>query len=125
MGFSTNFLDYINSQSRSKIKGGRHRETFLEIWIVEVNGRLFARSWNKSARSWFTAILDENYGEIAFEDEVIKINGTKVPEQSNVHDEIDLAYRTKYTTPYNLPYVEGITKEEYRNYTMEIIPINS
>ena len=45
-------IQYINSHNLIGIKAGKERETFLEIWMVTVENRIFARSWGFAEKSW-------------------------------------------------------------------------
>ncbi|NNF08388.1 MAG: DUF2255 family protein [Candidatus Eisenbacteria bacterium] len=101
------------------IKGGTSRKTFLDIWMVEVDGRVFARSWSKSERSWFTTFLNEKVGQIRFGTIELDVRGEKLPSDSHLHQRINQAYLDKYTQPENVPYAQGISKPEYENFTME------
>ena len=70
MPFPSSFYDYLRDCTLVGIKGGRDRTTFLDIWMVSVEGRVFARSWNKSEKSWFTAFRDAGEGQIRYGDTV-------------------------------------------------------
>ncbi|RTZ46692.1 hypothetical protein EJ377_22175 [Chryseobacterium arthrosphaerae] len=48
---------YIQSHNLIGIKAGAERPDFLEIWMVIVRNRIFARSWGLAERSWYTAFL--------------------------------------------------------------------
>lgn len=113
---------YMNAHTMTGIRGGTTRPGFLEMWMVTVDGRIFARSWNKSARSWFTAIQETGVGAIQFGDQEIAITGKKLATDDPVHPRIDQAYLDKYSQPHNLEYAEGIAQPEYWHYTMEFFP---
>lgn len=117
--FPSEFIDHTRNNSLIGIKGGRMRETFLDIWIVQVDNRFFSRSWNKSNKSWFTEFKRTGLGQIRFGDIVLDVKGEQVPPEDEVQRKIDLAYRAKYNSPENIFYSEGITQPEYANYTME------
>lgn len=117
--FPDSLYQYLTQNTLVGIKGGRERESFLNIWMVEVDGRLFARSWNKSDKSWFTEFLHTGIGEIKYGSNIIPVKGRKVPPQDPVQDQINSSYLRKYDQPENIPYSQGITKPEYNNYTME------
>ena len=44
---SDDFYEYLESNTLVEIKGGTKRNRFLEIWMVSVNKRIFARTWKK------------------------------------------------------------------------------
>lgn len=122
MKFPEDFYTYLKENTLINIKGGDARRDFLEIWMVNVDGRIFARSWNKSKRSWFTAILETGHGEIEYDGKTIQVTGEKVPANSTVHVLIDKAYLHRFHQPENIVYAEGITQDEYRDYTIELTP---
>ena len=47
--FPADFPHYLKNHTLIGIKGGRERDSFLNIWMVEVDGRYFSRSWNKNS----------------------------------------------------------------------------
>jgi hypothetical protein len=117
--FPSDLFDYLNNHTLVGIKGGRERKGFLNIWMVEVDGGLFSRSWNKSSKSWFTEFQRTGIGEIKYKTKVLKVRGNQLPFEDPQQDKINEAYLKKYDQPENLPYSRGITQPEYRNYTME------
>lgn len=123
MSFPANFYHYLQTHTLIGIKGGQERPTFLNIWMVEVDGRVFARSWSKSARSWFTAFQETEKGEIKYGDRVLRVQGRQLEDDPEMTERINQAYLKRYTQPENLPYAQGITKPEYAAYTMEFFYI--
>lgn len=119
MPFPPEFLAHLETRTLVGIKGGTSRKTFLDIWMVEVDGRVFARSWSKSERSWFTAFLNEKVGQIRFGTIELDVRGEKLSSDSDLHQRIHQAYLDKYTQLENVPYARGISKPEYENFTME------
>ncbi len=107
--FPKDFQKYVREHTRIGIKGGETRESFLPIWIVEVENRYFSRSWNKSSRSWFTEFLESGVGQIKYEDHVINVQGQKLSSQDPLQQKIDKAYLHKYDQEENLFYSKGIT----------------
>ncbi len=120
MTFPDDFYDYLNNNTLTGIKGGLERDSFLNIWMVEVDKRIFARSWNKSKRSWFTEFQNSGKGQVKYGDKVILVEGRKLDATDSIHDSINKAYLAKYTQERNLKYAQGITQPEYTNYTLEL-----
>lgn len=118
--FPADFYEHLKTHTLTGIKAGAERTTFLNIWMVCVDKRIFARSWGKSERSWFTTLLKENKGQIKYGDKIITIAATPCKD-SFLNKKIDQAYLAKYTSPENIPYAVGITQPEYADYTMEFI----
>lgn len=119
--FPKEFSEYLNQNTLIEIKGGRDRDSFLKVWMVQVDERFFSRSWNKSEKSWFTEFLTTGIGQIKFGENIIDVKGKKLPPNDPQQKNIDVAYLTKYTQPENLEYSPGITQPEYADYTMEFI----
>lgn len=117
--FPKDFYNFLKENTLVEVKGGRTRPGFLKIWMVEVEGRVFARSWNKSERSWFTEFNNTGLGQIKYGEEILNVKGKKLEKEDPVHQKINEAYLKKYTQPENLKYAQGITKPEYACYTME------
>lgn len=121
MRFPKDFYEYLKNETLTGIKGGTEHEQFLDIWMVEVNGRVFARSWNQSQRSWFTAFLETEIGQIKYGENVLNVTGKKVDAEDLIHQKINEAYLKKYKQPENIHYAQGITQPEYTGFTMEFI----
>jgi hypothetical protein len=119
MSFPRDFFTHLKEHNYTLIKGGTDRKTFLEIWVVAVGDRVFARSWNKSERSWFTAFLASGEGQLKYGDHILNVKGKKLDEKSKLHELINNAYLERYQEPANVYYAEGISKPEYAAYTME------
>lgn len=119
MYFPEDFYSHLKTHNYTEIKGGTERNTFLEIWMVSVNNRVFARSWNKSSRSWFTAFLDTGVGQLKYGEKVIIVKGKKLDASAPIQEGINQAYLKRYNQKENIFYSEGITQPEYLDYTME------
>ncbi|PTX43500.1 uncharacterized protein DUF2255 [Christiangramia gaetbulicola] len=122
--FPERLYNYLTENTLIEIKGGTTRENYLKIWMVEVDKRLFARSWQKSEKSWFTEFQKTGIGEIKYGHEVIKVKGEKVDASNTINKDISQAYLDKYDQPENLIYSEGIAQPEYYDYTMEFTMID-
>jgi len=71
--FSTAFLKCINDTQITSVRAGKDREKFTGIWMVEVMGRIFGRSYNLSERSWYTAFLNGDKGDIKCGKEIAQL----------------------------------------------------
>ena len=119
MRFPEDFYTYLQKNTLIEIKGGMEREKYLKIWMVEVDHRVFARSWNKSKKSWFTEFIKTGVGQVKYGNNVIDVRGIKLPRESYIHKLINQKYLEKYNQEENLFYSKGITQPEYKDYTME------
>ena len=121
INFPNDLYEFLRNNTIVEVKGGKDRKTFLRIWMVEVNSRLFARSWNKSPKSWFTEFIKTGVGQIKYGANVIEVTGVKLAKDDKTNSLIDEAYLNKYTQKENLEYAKGITQPEYADFTMEFI----
>lgn len=120
--FPLEFLAYLQAHTLVGIKGGAADRSFLDIWMVEVDGRVFARSWAKSARSWFTAFQAEGVGQIRYGGQVLDVRGLQADASDReLMTAIDAAYLKKYVQAENVKYAEGIAQKAYWAYTMEFL----
>ncbi|MDR5589079.1 DUF2255 family protein [Christiangramia sp. SM2212] len=117
--FPQDFFNYLQENTLIEVKAGRVRESFLPIWMVVVEKRIFARSWNKSDKSWFTEFQYSGVGQIKCGDKVIDIKTSKLNGSDPLNHKISQAYLEKYKQPENIKYAVGISKPEYFDYTME------
>lgn len=121
-----NILKLINSHTLIGIKAGTERDSFLEIWMVVVDDRIFARSWGFAERSWFNTFLKNSFGEIKCCDEIFKIKAEIPANEHSLMEKINAAYLAKYTsTEHNKKYAEGIIKEAHIEKTMEFIVVQN
>lgn len=119
--FNNEFYEYLNNNTLMGIKCGTDRARFTDIWMVNVGNRVFARSWNKSTKSWFTEFINTKKGQIKFGNETVNVIGIKLDKYDPIQFKIDQAYLNKYDQPYNIEYAKGISQPEYSDYTMEFI----
>ncbi len=118
-------IQYINSHNLIGIKAGKERETFLEIWMVTVENRIFARSWGFAEKSWYNTFLKDNLGEIKCGETIYKIEA-RIPEDlSELEGKINQAYLDKYDFGENSFYAKGIIEEKHVAKTMEFLILNN
>lgn len=117
----TSAIEFINNNYLTGIKAGLERPGFLDIWMVVVEDRIFARSWGFAERSWYNTFLQNPNGQIKCGDAVFAIKAV-VPKDNDVMTEkINNAYLTKYNTEHRIEYARGIIKEKHVEKTMEFI----
>lgn len=122
--FSKEFLKCINETQITSLRAGKDRSKFTGIWMVEVDGRIFGRSYNLSERSWYTAFLNGDEGDIKCGKEIIPVKGLKPADINSVTKAINKAYEKKYLVKgYNNKWVDGLCQPERIARTMEFIPV--
>jgi hypothetical protein len=114
-------LDYIQKNTIIGIKAGHQRLEFLEIWMVVVQNRIFARSWGLAERSWYHTFLKDSAGEIQCGETIYPIKAIIPEDISDLTAEINQAYLTKYNSYHNIKYSQGIIQEKHIAKTMEFI----
>ena len=117
--FPENFYNHLRNNTMVEIKAGLTRDKFTGIWMVNVNERVFARTWEKSDKGWFAGLLKDGVGTIKYGNNTLKVYAKKNKDPI-VNKLVDKAYLDKYSQPENLIYAEGITRKEYSEYTVEL-----
>jgi hypothetical protein len=115
--FSSDELDALD---RSKILGVRsgaeHR--FTGVWVVVVEGRVFARSWNDEPNGWFRAFRREPAGCIRVGDSVLGVRGKPV-RNARLREAVTAAFARKYDTEASQKWVRGFAEAERAANTIE------
>ncbi|MEI7489583.1 MAG: DUF2255 family protein [Chryseobacterium sp.] len=114
-------LDYIKTNDLIGIKAGENRSTFLEIWMVVVNNRIFARSWGLAEKSWYNSFLQDSKGQIQCGNFVFNINAIIPRDNNELAEVINNEYLTKYNSGHNIDYAKGIIQTKHIEKTMEFI----
>ena len=122
--FSKAFLKCISETQITNVRAGNNRTKFTGIWMVEVEGRIFGRSYYGADRSWYTALMQGDDGDVKCGKEIISIKGIKPSDLNSITKPINKAYEKKYLVKsYNKKWVDGLCEPERVARTMEFIPI--
>jgi len=98
---------------------GPHR--FLGIWMVEVNGRVFVRSWTMKSRGWYHTLRSDPRGVMQVGDRELQFRA-RVVRSDRIKDAVTAAYFAKYNTPASLKYCRGFSRGRRRETTTELLP---
>lgn len=113
----------VEALHKAKILGVRagteHRYT--GVWVVVVEDRVFARSWNDKPTGWFRAFKEQPDGTIQVGDREIPVRG-KAVRSGRIRDAVTAAFAEKYPTKGTRKWVEGFAKPERLLTTMEFVP---
>lgn len=113
----------VEALDKAKILGVRagseHRYT--GVWVVVVEGRVFARSWNDKPTGWFRAFKKESNGMIQVGGSEMAVRGKPV-RSARIRDAVTAAFAEKYNTKGSLKWVEGFAEPERVSNTLEFIP---
>jgi hypothetical protein len=105
------------------VRAGEGRAKFTGIWMVVVGGRIFGRSYYGAERSWYTALLNGDEGDIKCGKEIVAVKGVKPKGMNRITEAIKKAYAKKYLVKsYNKKWVDGLCEPERVARTMEFIP---
>jgi hypothetical protein len=92
--------------------------------MVEINGRVFGRSYYGAERSWYSALLKGDNGDIKCGKEITPIKGRIPADIKTINKAINKAYEKKYLVKaYNKKWVDGLAEPERVARTMEFIPV--
>ena len=115
--------DIVEAFRTAKIMGVRagteHRYT--GVWVVVVDGRVFARSWNDKPTGWFQAFRKQSSGMVQVGDVELAVRG-KVVRGARLRNAATVAYGEKYPTKGSRKWVEGFAEPERVVNTIEFIP---
>ena len=115
--------DIVEAARKAKIMGVRagteHRYT--GVWVVVVDDRIFARSWNDKPTGWFRAFTKESNGTIQINDLEIPVQA-KLVRSARTRDAVTAAYAEKYNTKGSRKWIEGFKEPERVLTTLEFIP---
>ena len=113
----------VETARKAKILGVRagteHRYT--GVWLVVVEGRIFARSWNDKPTGWFRAFRKQPGGTIRLGDLEIPVRA-KTVRSARVRDAVTLAFAEKYNTKGSRKWVDGFAEPERVVNTLEFVP---
>ncbi len=112
-------VNYIKTNNLIGIKAGLQRPTFLDIWMVVVNNRIFARSWGFAKKSWYNSFQQNPTGQLKCGDNIFDIKAVIPSDIEDLTQNINNAYLTKYNTGHNIDYANGIVEEKHIDKTME------
>ena len=113
----------IKETQITSVRAGEGRTKFTGIWMVEVDGRIFARSYNLSGRSWYTALLNGDKGDIKCGKEIVAVTGVRTADNDVITRAINKAYEKKYAVKeHNKKWVDGLIQPERVARTMEFVP---
>jgi hypothetical protein len=99
--------------------GEEHKYT--GVWVVVVDGRVFARSWFDKPTGWFRAFKEEPLGWIEVGDKEVRVRG-RVLRSQRLRDAVTEAYREKYNTKANQKWLTGFAEPQRAANTMEFVP---
>ena len=118
--FAKDVVEVFRSAKIMGVRAGtEHRYT--GVWLVVVEGRVFARSWNDKPTGWFQAFRKEANGTVQVGELELPVRG-KVVRSARLRDAVTGAFGEKYPTKGSRKWVEGFAEAERVVNTIEFIP---
>ncbi|UTW62465.1 hypothetical protein KFE98_21100 [bacterium SCSIO 12741] len=102
-----------------QIRCGDHR--FIDITIVQTEGRFFVRQYKFGGRSWYHAFLDHSEGAMKLGDEVVPIDGVVPTDLESINPKVNKAYFRKMNIMYWLMRLT-YDRKKHEASTLELIP---
>ena len=96
--------------------------SYTGVWVVVVDDRIFARSWNDKPTGWFRAFRKQPGGTIQIDDLEIPVRG-KLVRSARIRDAVTVAYAEKYNTKGSQKWVEGFKEWERVLTTLEFVSL--
>ncbi len=112
--------ELVNSYRVHQVRSGtKHR--FIDISIVESNGRFFVRQYKFGKGSWYHAFLSEPNGEMKLGDIIIKVKGVVPEDLDAINKSVTCAFWKKYHIIYALMKL-GFNTAKHEASTLELVP---
>lgn len=99
--------------------GAEHRYT--GVWVVVVEGRVFARSWNDKPTGWFRAFREQPGGTMQVGELEVPVRASPV-RSARIRDAVTAAFGEKYNTKASRKWVEGFAEPARLLTTIEFVP---
>ena len=115
--------EMVEALRKAKILGVRSGTThrYTGVWVVVVDGRVFASSWSDKPTGWFRAFRKEPVGTIQVGDDEIPVRA-KVVRSARLRDAVTAAFGEKYPTKGSKKWVDGFAEPERAINTIEFVP---
>jgi hypothetical protein len=113
----------IDAFNQAKIIGVRSgaQHKYTGVWVVVVNGRIYARSWNDKPTGWFRAFQREPDGMVQVATLEIPARA-RFPRSAKIIGAVTHAFAQKYNTKGSRKWVEGFADPGRELTTIEFVP---
>jgi hypothetical protein len=115
--------DIVEAFRKAKIIGVRagSEHKYTGVWVVVVDDRVFARSWNDKPTGWFQAFRKQPSGTVQVGDLEVSVRGRPV-RGARMRDAVTVAFGEKYPTKGSRKWVEGFADPTRVVNTIEFVP---
>ncbi len=121
--WTNNELNMIGTAEELQITSLRRDGTLrnlVTIWVVRLDDDLYVRSVNGRTSAWFRGVQVRHEGHIRAGGVNKDVTFVEEPD-SNINDQIDAAYRTKYRR-YAASIINSINSSTARSATIKLVP---
>ena len=118
--FADNIVEVFRKAKIMGVRAGAEHK-FTGVWVVVVDDRVFARSWNDKPKGWFRSFRKEPSGMVQVGELELKVRG-RIVRSAHLRDAVTLAYGEKYPTKGSRKWVEGFADASRVVNTIEFIP---
>jgi len=118
--FSKTIVEAAESAKIMGVRAGTEHK-FTGVWVVVVEGRIFARSWSDKPTGWFRAFKKQPAGTIQIGKREIPVRGKHV-RSARILDAVTVAFGEKYNTKASRKWVDGFAEPQRLATTLEFIP---
>ncbi len=112
-------IKHVNKAWISQIRCGDHR--FIDITIVQTEGRFFVRQYKFGKRSWYNAFLEHPEGAMKLGDATVPIEGVVPKDLDEINKKVNKAYFRKMNIVYPLMRLT-YDRKKHEASTLELIP---
>lgn len=112
-------IKYVDKAWVSQIRCGDHR--FIDITIVQTEGRFFVRQYKFGKRSWYDAFLKHSEGAMKLGDAIIPVEGVIPTDLNKINKKVNKAYFKKMNILYPLMRL-SYNRKKHEASTLELIP---
>ncbi|HEX3128139.1 MAG TPA: DUF2255 family protein [Thermoanaerobaculia bacterium] len=118
--FPHDVVDAFNSAKIIGVRSGSDHK-YTGVWVVVVNGKVYARSWNDKSTGWFRAFKQEPEGWVQVGSFELPVR-VRFPRNAKVLGAVTNAYAQKYNTKASRKWVEGFAEPARQLTTLEFVP---
>jgi hypothetical protein len=122
--FSDEQLRTLSKSRGIRIRAGMGSHRFIGIWFVEVEQRIFVRSWSVKPEGWYRTFLREPRGAIVVGKVEIAVRAVPI-RSKRLRDAADEAYLARYNTKGAIKYARDLGSAKSRATTIELVPRES
>ena len=113
----------VEAARKAKILGVRagNEHRYTGVWVVVVDGRIFARSWSDKPTGWCRAFRKQPKGTIQIADLEVSVHA-KLVGSARLREAVTAAFGEKYNTKASRKWVEGFAEPARTLTTLEFVP---